>query len=98
MAILLQLRDQGNSVLVVEHDADMIRAADVVVDLGLGAGEQGGRIIYAGSVEGLLKDARSLTARYLRDELLIPVPQTRRRPSSQRIRIMNATEHNLKGV
>ena len=77
IAILLQLRDQGNTVLVVEHDADMIRVADQVVDLGLGAGEQGGRIIYSGSVQGLLADTRSLTAKYLRDELAIPVPAGR---------------------
>ena len=87
IAILLQLRDQGNTVLVVEHDADMIRVADQVVDLGLGAGEQGGRIIYAGSVRGLLEDPRSLTAKYLRDDLAIPVPAARRRPGVQRLRI-----------
>ena len=98
IAILLQLRDQGNTVLVVEHDADMIRVADHVVDLGLGAGEQGGRIIYAGSVRGLLEDSRSLTAKYLRDDLAIPVPAARRRPGVQRLRIMGATEHNLKDV
>ncbi len=80
IAILQQLRDQGNTVIVVEHDADMIRVADEVVDLGLGAGEQGGRIIYSGPVPGLLEDPRSLTAKYLRDELAIPVPQTRRKP------------------
>ena len=83
IAILQQLRDQGNTVIVVEHDADMIRVADQVVDMGLGAGEQGGRVIYSGSVAGLLKDPRSLTARYLRDELAIPVPATRRRPGPQ---------------
>jgi excinuclease ABC subunit A len=98
IAILLQLRDQGNTVIVVEHDADMIRVADQVVDMGLGAGEQGGRIIYAGSYEALLKDPRSLTARYLRDELAIPVPGTRRRPGVQRMRILGATEHNLKDL
>ena len=80
IAILKQLRDQGNTVIVVEHDADMIRVADQIVDLGLGAGEQGGRIIYSGSFAGLLEDPRSLTAKYLRDELAIPVPQVRRRP------------------
>jgi excinuclease ABC subunit A len=98
IAILQQLRDQGNTVLVVEHDADMIRVADEVVDLGLGAGEQGGRIIYAGPVAGLLQDGRSLTARYLRDELAIPVPSARRRPGVQRLRLLGATEHNLKNV
>ena len=98
IAILLQLRDQGNTVVVVEHDADMIRVADQVVDMGLGAGEQGGRIIYAGSFEQLLKDPRSLTARYLRDELAIPVPGVRRKPGVQRMRILGATEHNLKDI
>ncbi|HYN06897.1 MAG TPA: excinuclease ABC subunit UvrA [Vicinamibacterales bacterium] len=98
IAILLQLRDQGNTVIVVEHDADMIRVADTVVDLGLGAGEQGGRIIYAGTVQGLLEDGRSLTAKYLRDELAIPVPQTRRKPGLQRLRIGGASEHNLKNI
>jgi excinuclease ABC subunit A len=98
IAILKQLRDQGNTVIVVEHDADMIRVADSVVDLGLGAGEQGGRVIYAGSYEGLLKDSRSLTARYLRDELAIPVPETRRKPGVQRLRVRGASEHNLKDL
>jgi len=97
IAILKQLRDQGNTVLVVEHDADMIRVADEIVDLGLGAGEQGGRVIYAGPLAGLLQEPRSLTAKYLRDEIAIPVPQTRRRPGIQRIKILGATEHNLKG-
>ena len=98
IAILRQLRDQGNTVIVVEHDADMIRVADVVVDLGLGAGEQGGRVIYAGPVEGLLSDPRSLTAKYLRDDAAIPVPAVRRRHSPQRIRVTGATAHNLAGV
>ena len=98
IAILRALRDQGNTVIVVEHDADMIRVADCVVDLGLGAGEQGGRIIYAGPLEGLLREPRSLTAKYLRDELAIPVPQTRRRSHVQRLRITGATEHNLKNI
>jgi excinuclease ABC subunit A len=98
IAILQQLRDQGNTVVVVEHDADMIRVADYVVDLGLGAGEQGGRVIYAGSVAGLVGDGRSLTARYLRDELAIPLPAARRRPGVQRLRIRGASEHNLKNI
>jgi excinuclease ABC subunit A len=96
--ILLQLRDQGNTVLVVEHDADMIRVADEIVDLGLGAGEQGGRVIYSGTVPGLLEDPRSLTAKYLRDELAIPVPSVRRRPGIQKLRVLGASEHNLKNV
>ncbi len=83
--ILRQLRDQGNTVIVVEHDADMIRVADHVVDLGLGAGEQGGRVVFSGSLEGLMKEPRSLTAKYLRQELAIPradVAAARERPEA----------------
>jgi excinuclease ABC subunit A len=98
IAILRQLRDQGNTVLVVEHDADMIRVADHIVDLGLGAGEQGGRVVYSGSLDGLLHEPRSLTSKYLRQELAIPVPATRRRGTGQKIRLTAASEHNLKSV
>ncbi|HMF98839.1 MAG TPA: excinuclease ABC subunit UvrA [Vicinamibacterales bacterium] len=98
IAILRQLRDQGNTVLVVEHDADMIKVADHIVDLGLGAGEQGGRVVFSGSLAGLMQEPRSLTSKYLRQELAIPVPQTRRRGSGQRIKLTGATEHNLKNV
>jgi excinuclease ABC subunit A len=98
IAILRQLRDQGNTVLVVEHDADMIRVADYVVDLGLGAGEQGGKVVFAGPVEGLRQEPRSLTAKYLRDELAIPVPSTRRRHTAQKLRLVGAAEHNLKNI
>ena len=98
IAILRQLRDQGNTVLVVEHDADMIRVADIVVDMGLGAGEQGGRVIFSGPLDKLLQEPRSLTAKYLRDELAIPVPATRRRPSNQRLKVLGASEHNLKNI
>jgi excinuclease ABC subunit A len=96
--ILRQLRDQGNTVLVVEHDAEMIRVADHIVDLGLGAGEQGGRIIFSGTLDGLLHEPRSLTAKYLRGELSIPVPTTRVRGSGQKIRLTGASEHNLCGI
>jgi excinuclease ABC subunit A len=96
--ILRQLRDQGNTVLVVEHDADMIKVADHVVDLGLGAGEQGGRVVFSGTLDGLLHEPRSLTSKYLRQELAIPVPTSRRRGSGQALRLTGATEHNLKGV
>jgi excinuclease ABC subunit A len=96
--ILRQLRDQGNTVLVVEHDADMIRVADHIVDLGLGAGEQGGRVVYSGSLDGLMREPRSLTAKYLRQELSIRVPTSRRRGSGQKLQLLGATEHNLKNV
>jgi len=96
--ILRQLRDQGNTVIVVEHDADMIGVADFVVDMGLGAGEHGGRVIFTGTLEQLMREPRSLTAKYLRGDLSIPVPPTRRKGGPQRIRLFGATEHNLKGV
>ena len=85
--------------LVVEHDADMIAVADHVVDLGVGAGEQGGRVVYSGTLEGLLREPRSLTAKYLRDELAIPVPADattaqRRNASGCSAR----SEHNLKHI
>jgi len=96
--ILQQLRDQGNTVLVVEHDEDMIRVADHVVDIGLGAGEQGGKVVYSGDYAGLLLETRSLTAKYLRNELAIPVPSPRRKGLSHKIRLKGAAEHNLKNV
>ena len=98
IAILRQLRDQGNTVLVVEHDADMIKVADMVVDMGLGAGEQGGRVIFSGTLDALLHEPRSLTAKYLRDELAIPVPAVRRKPTNQKLRVLGAAEHNLKDI
>jgi excinuclease ABC subunit A len=98
IGILRQLRDQGNTVLVVEHDEDMIRVADHIVDIGLGAGEQGGRVVFSGDLPHLLEEPRSLTAKYLRHELSIPVPSPRRRGAGQAIRLRGATEHNLKDV
>ncbi|MBI4888949.1 MAG: excinuclease ABC subunit UvrA [Acidobacteria bacterium] len=96
--ILRQLRDQGNTVLVVEHDEDMIRVADHIVDMGLGAGEQGGRVVFSGDLDALLREPRSLTARYLRQELVIPVPSPRRRGLAQKLRLFGASEHNLQGI
>ena len=98
IAILRQLRDQGNTVLVVEHDADTIGVGDLVVDLGLGAGEQGGRIIHAGSFETLLQEPQSLTAKYLRGDLTIPLPTTRRKYPPLAIRVTGARQHNLTGI
>jgi excinuclease ABC subunit A len=96
--ILQKLRDQGNTVIVVEHDEEMIRVADHIVDIGLGAGEQGGRVVYSGDLPGLLQEPQSLTAKYLRSELAIPVPASRRRGVGQKIRLFGATEHNLKDI
>jgi excinuclease ABC subunit A len=98
IAILRQLRDQGNTVLVVEHDADMIGVADYVVDMGLGAGEHGGKVVFAGTLPQLVDDPRSLTAKYLRRDLAISIPQNRRRGTGQQLRVTGATEHNLKDV
>ena len=98
IAILRQLRDQGNTVLVVEHDAATIGVGDMVVDLGLGAGEQGGRIIHAGSFETLLEEPQSLTAKYLRGDLQIPLPASRRKHAPLAIRVTGARQHNLKGI
>jgi excinuclease ABC subunit A len=98
IAILRQLRDQGNTVLVVEHDADMIKVADHIVDLGLGAGEQGGRVVFSGTLDALMLEPRSLTSKYLRQELAIPVPTTRRRGTGQKVKVTGAAEHNLKNV
>jgi excinuclease ABC subunit A len=96
--ILQKLRQQGNTVIVVEHDEEMIRVADHIVDIGLGAGEQGGRVVYSGDLAGLLQEPRSLTAKYLRHELAIPIPSQRRRGLVQKIKLRGATEHNLKDV
>lgn len=98
IAILQRLRDQGNTVVVVEHDADMIRVADHVVDLGLGAGDHGGSVVFSGPFEELLVQKRSLTAKYLRDELAIPIPQKRRKLREQKLRVFGASEHNLQDI
>jgi excinuclease ABC subunit A len=98
VAILRALRDQGNTVAVVEHDPDIIGAADHVIDLGPGAGDQGGRIIYEGPPSDLRRETRSLTAKYLRRELRIPVPGRRRRGNGLFLSIRGARAHNLKGI
>lgn len=98
LATLRRLRDLGNTVVVVEHDEDTIRAADYIVDLGPGAGVHGGEIVAIGTLEDILKSPRSLTGRYLRGELTIPVPKTRRRPGSGWLVIEGAREHNLKNI
>jgi excinuclease ABC subunit A len=96
--ILRQLTTQGNTVIVVEHDRDVIAAADHVVDLGPGAGERGGELIFSGSTEKMLQEATSLTARYLRGEITIPLPTMRRPTSGRCLWLYGAREHNLKGL
>jgi excinuclease ABC subunit A len=96
--ILKGLRDLGNTLLVVEHDPDTIMAADYVLDLGPGAGEHGGKIIFAGTREQMMADPHSLTGRYLRGELKITVPARRRKPQGKFLKIYGARSHNLRGV
>jgi len=95
--IMKSLRDIGNTVLVVEHDADMIRSSDVVVDLGPGAGETGGNVMFAGPPTDLASDGRSMTGKYLSGSLRIPIPP-RRTGNGKTIFIKGASEHNLKGI
>lgn len=96
---LERLRDQGNSVIVVEHDEETIEAADYVVDLGPGAGEHGGEIVCHGSPDEIKQSAKSLTGQYLSGKLQIPVPAHRRPWDSSRVlRLCGATQHNLKNV
>ncbi|HLD69266.1 MAG TPA: excinuclease ABC subunit UvrA, partial [Candidatus Omnitrophota bacterium] len=96
---LQSLRDLGNTLIVVEHDEATIRAADYVVDLGPGAGEHGGEVIYAGDVAGLLKSKKSLTGQYLQGHLKIPTPAKRREiVHTSQLKILGARAHNLKGI
>ncbi|MFL5800426.1 MAG: excinuclease ABC subunit UvrA [Roseiflexaceae bacterium] len=98
LATLLRLRDLGNSVLVVEHDEDTIRAADWIVDIGPGAGEQGGEVIASGPLQAILDEPRSLTGQFLGGRRRIPVPKRRRKGSGKHLTIKGAREHNLKNV
>lgn len=95
---LLKLRDLENTLIVVEHDEETIRSADWIVDLGPGAGENGGRLVAQGPLEEVLKSKTSLTAKYLRGELSIPVPETRRKPGDRWLVVKGAREHNLKNI
>jgi len=95
---LEELRDLGNTLIVVEHDESTIRAADWIVDIGPGAGEHGGEIVYSGSLDGLLKRRKSITAKYLRGEKSIVVPRERRAPGERTLFVRGAREHNLKDI
>src|SRR5262249_8038701 len=94
---LRRLRDLGNTVLVVEHDEETIRAADHVVDFGPGAGHMGGEIIVTGSPDAIEREERSLTGAYLSGKRYIPVPPLRRTPSGA-VWVRGASEHNLKNI
>ncbi|HQU84425.1 MAG TPA: excinuclease ABC subunit UvrA [Pyrinomonadaceae bacterium] len=96
--ILENLRDIGNTVLVVEHDEETMRASDHILDIGLHAGELGGKLVYEGDFIGLIESETSLTAKYLRGDLEIKVPQKRRQPTKNKIEIIGARENNLKNV
>jgi len=96
---LLQLRDIGNTLIVIEHDEETMRAADYLVDIGLGAGKLGGEIVAQGSPEEVMKNKKSLTAKYLRGDLEIEIPSYRRPVKNKKtIIIRGATQHNLKSV
>jgi len=94
---LLRLRDMGNTVVVVEHDAETMRSADHIVDLGPGAGVQGGRIIAQGSPDAVMANSASLTGRYLRGDLAVRLPKRNRRPK-RFVTAVGARKHNLKGI
>ncbi|MCS7171006.1 MAG: excinuclease ABC subunit UvrA, partial [Aquificaceae bacterium] len=95
---LKDLRDLGNTVIVVEHDPDTILSADWVIDMGPGAGKMGGQVVFQGTVEELIKSQESLTGAYLSGRLNIEEPKERRKPSDKWLRIEGARKHNLKGI
>ena len=95
---LLHLRDIGNTVIVVEHDEETIRASDYVVDIGPGAGEHGGEIVYAGKVKGLTSCKKSITGQYLAGTKVIPTPLERRKGSGETISVKGARENNLQNI
>ena len=96
--ILHGLRDLGNTILVVEHDPDIMRAADRILDLGPGAGENGGKLVAEGTYDEIVHNPVSLTGRYLSEDLRIQLPVMRRKPGPQQIRIRGVRANNLKGV
>jgi excinuclease ABC subunit A len=95
---LVRLRDLGNTVLVVEHDEDTIMESDWIVDIGPGAGEHGGEVVYSGPVKGILKVKESVTGQYLARKRSVPVPQVRRSPGLEWLEIKGAREHNLRNI
>ena len=94
---LLHLRDLGNSVLVVEHDEDTMRAADYIVDIGPGAGKNGGNVVAVGTAEDIMRCKESVTGAYLSGRIKIPVPKERKKPTGW-ITVKGARENNLKNV
>jgi excinuclease ABC subunit A len=96
--IMKDLRDLGNTILVVEHDPDVIRAADHLLDLGPGAGELGGHLLASGTVKEVTANPNSITGKYLSGRLTIPIPKYRREPGRERLKLTGARIHNLRGV
>lgn len=94
---LKHLRDLGNTLIVVEHDEDTMRAADCVVDIGPGAGEHGGELVAIGTAEEIMKNEKSITGAYLSGRVKIPVPKVRRKPTGW-MKVLGAKEHNLKNI
>jgi excinuclease ABC subunit A len=95
---LLRLRDLGNTLIVVEHDEATIRTADWIVDIGPGAGDKGGEVVYSGSVEGMLDEPDSITGAYLNRRMEIPTPRVRRQPDGRWLEVRGAAQHNLKRI
>ena len=95
---LKNLRDVGNTVIVVEHDEDTMKAADYIVDIGPGAGEHGGNVVAAGTLEEIMKNDKSITAQYLTGKKKIEVPKERRQGNGNKITVKGAKENNLKNV
>ena len=96
--IMEELRDLGNTILVVEHDPDVIRSADYLLDLGPGAGELGGQLLASGTVAEVTANPQSITGKYLSGRMTIPVPKVRREPGRERLRLSGARIHNLRGT
>ena len=95
---LLEMRDLGNTLIVVEHDTDTMLAADYLVDIGPGAGDNGGHVVAAGTPEEVMKNKESITGQYLSGKLKIDVPKKRRKGNKKSIKIIGAKEHNLKNI
>ena len=98
IATLKRLRDLGNTLIVVEHDDDTMLAADYIVDIGPGAGVNGGNVVFAGTVDKLLKCKKSITGQYLSGKKMIPLPESRRKGNGKFLTIHGASEHNLKNI
>ncbi|MEE5991641.1 MAG: excinuclease ABC subunit UvrA [Oscillospiraceae bacterium] len=98
IATMKQLRDAGNTLIVVEHDDDTMLEADYIVDIGVGAGVNGGEVVYAGTPEGLLKCEKSITGQYLSGQKKIPLPLERRKGNGKKLTVVGAKEHNLQNI